>query len=261
MRRITSLLLLSLLLAGCANTGTTVPIGSTQTVFFVTDSPRGFKLVSEKMEFPESTNLAQEIISQLVSGKITPKDPNYANLWGSKNSLISITSADSIATIDLGTISLNVGAEAEQRAIDQIVWTYLNISTAIKAVRFTVNGKTVESFAGHVDTSTEFMLAPDYDVLNPLQISSIVEGEVLANPIKIWGEACTLEANVFWRLSKVGKVLKEGSTTASAACPERSAWSVELDKLEPGSYKFEVIEYSAEDGSLFAMDDKNFQVK
>ena len=95
MRRITSLLLLSLVLAGCANTGTTVPIGSTQTVFFVTDSPRGFKLVSEKMEFPESTNLAQEIVSELVSGKITPKDPNYVNLWGSKNSLISITSADS----------------------------------------------------------------------------------------------------------------------------------------------------------------------
>lgn len=261
MKRIALLLVLPLLLTGCANNAEKVEAGSTATIYFVSDTPRGFKLSSEKREFLKSGDLAKEIISDLVSGKITPKDPNYVNLWGSTNSVNSITSSNSVATIDLGNISLNVGSEGEQRAINQIVWTYLEFNTAIKSVRFTVNGEKVESFAGHVDTTGEFSRALSYEVLNPLQISSFNEGDVLSNPIKISGEACTFEANVFWRLSKDGKVLKEDSTTAAIACPDRSAWSITLDKLDPGSYKFEVVEYSAEDGSLFAIDDKNFTVK
>lgn len=261
MKRLSFLLILPLLVTGCANNAEKVEAGSTATIYFVSDTPRGFKLFSEKREFPKSEYLSKQIISDLITGKITPKDPNYVNLWGSSNSVNSITSANLVATIDLGNIFLNVGSESEQRAIDQIVWTYLEFNTAIKSVRFTVNGKAVESFAGHVDTTKEFTRAPSYEVLNPLQISSFNEGDVLSNPIKISGEACTFEANVFWRISKDGKVLKEDSTTAAIACPDRSAWSITLDKLDPGSYKFEVIEYSAEDGSLFAIDDKNFTVK
>jgi hypothetical protein len=261
MKRVALLLILPLLLTGCAKNAEPVAVSSTATIYFVSDTPRGFKLFSEKREFPKSEELSKQIISDLVSGKIAPKDPNYVNLWGSTNSVNSINTVNSVATIDLGKITLNVGSEGELRAIDQIVWTYLEFNTAIKSVRFTVNGKTVESFAGHIDTTQEFSRAPSYEVLNPLQISSLNDGDVLSNPIKISGEACTFEANVFWRLSNDGKTVKEGSTTAEIACPDRSAWSVALDKLDPGSYKFEAIEYSAEDGSLFAIDDKNFIVK
>jgi len=261
MKRVALLLLLSLLLTGCAKSEVTPEVGVNASVFFVADTPRGFKLFSEKREFPKSNDLALEIISQLVTGGLIPQDPDYVNLWNSQNSINSINTSHSIATIDLSTISLNVGAEAEQRAIDQIVWTYLELNSEVKGVHFTVNGKTVESFAGHVDTTGEFTRAPDYDVLNPLQISSISEGEELSNPIEISGEACTFEANVYWRLSQDGKLVRDGSTMAAVACPERSAWKVALGQLSAGSYRFEVIEYSAEDGSLFATDDKNFVIK
>lgn len=238
-----------------------VESATTANVYFVADTPRGFKLFSEKREFTQSDDFAQKIVSELVSGEISPTDPDYENLWGPSNSVISIETSDAIATIDLGSISLNVGSEGEQRAIEQIVWTYLELAPSIKSVRFTVNGKTVESFAGHVDTTGEFTRAPSYEVLNPLQISSITENDVLTNPVTISGEACTFEANVLWRLLKDGAIAKEAPTTAATACPDRSTWSVNLDTLPAGSYKFEVLEYSAEDGSLFAMDDKNFTVK
>jgi hypothetical protein len=261
MKKISLALIAVFLLSSCANDTGSAEQKAKTNIYFVADTPRGFKLFSEKMEFVQTDGLAQEIISDLVSGKLTPKDPEYVNLWGASNRLNSITTADSIATIDLGSISLNVGSEGEQRAIDQIVWTYLDSSPAIETVRFTVNGKVVESFAGHVDTSGDFTRAPSYEVLNPLQISSITEGEVLTNPITISGEACTFEANVVWRLSKDKTILKEEPTTAETACPDRSAWSIALDELAPGSYKLEVLEYSAEDGSLFATDDKNFIVQ
>lgn len=130
----------------------------------------------------------------------------------------------------------------------------------VASVRFTVDGESVESFAGHVDTSGEFARAPDYEVLNPIQIESIVDGDSLSNPVTITGNACTFEANVVWTLFKDGQKIEEGFTTADAACPERSAWKVSFKNLEPGAYSFEAKEFSAEDGSLFAIDDKNFVI-
>jgi hypothetical protein len=55
--------------------------------------------------------------------------------------------------------------------------------------------------------------------------------------------------------------VQEGFTTASSGCPERGDWSITLADLPPGKYRIEALEYSAEDGSLFAIDDKEFEVK
>ena len=81
------------------------------------------------------------------------------------------------------------------------------------------------------------------------------------NCSKTTKNACTFEANVVWTLLKDRKVIEEGFTTAAAACPDRSAWKVSLPELKPGEYVFEAKEFSAEDGSLFALDDKKFVIK
>lgn len=261
MKKFSLLVALAMFLTSCGSEVDLAAEKSSANIYFVADTPRGFKLYSEEHEFEKSDDLALEVISTLISGGIAPFDPDYTNLWGGANSVSAINLSDSVATIDLDTVALNVGAEAEQRAIDQIVWTYLELAPAVQSVRFTVNGSVIESFAGHVDTTGEFTRAPGYEVLNPLQISSISEGEELSSPVSISGEACTFEANVVWRLSMNGNIIKEEPTTAATACPDRSAWSVTLGELAPGDYKFEALEFSAEDGSLFAIDDKNFTVK
>jgi hypothetical protein len=97
--------------------------------------------------------------------------------------------------------------------------------------------------------------------LNPLQISSVNQGAELASPVTISGQACTFEANVVWKLLQDDKVVQEGFTTASAGCPTRGDWSISLDELKSGEYTIQVLEYSAEDGSLFAIDDKKFTVQ
>lgn len=261
MKRLSLIFVGAILLSGCASSEDLSKKSEMVNLYFVADTPRGFKLFSEYREFPDSENLNQEVISALVTGEVAPRDPDYANLWGPGNSINSISTSDSNATIDFGSIKLNVGGESEQRAIDQLVWTFLELDPTIKALRFTLNGKVFESFAGHVDTTGEFTRAPGYEVLNPLQITSITEGATLDSQLKVTGEACTFEANVVWKLLKDGKSVSEGFTTAAMACPDRSRWSVSLEELEPGAYAFEVVEYSAEDGSLFAIDSKNFIVK
>lgn len=258
MKRFLSLLLTTFLLIGCSTEAT--PRTVDVKIYFVADTPRGFKLFSEVQEVKEQEDLAEFVISQLISGVITPKDPDYVNLWDGSHSLNSISYNGSLATIDFSLGKLNVGSEGEQRAIDQLVWTLTELNDRVERVRFTVDGESVESFAGHVDTSGEFARATDYEVLNPIQIESIVEGDSLSNPVTITGNACTFEANVVWTLFKDGQEIEEVFTSATAACPERSAWKVSFEDLEPGAYSFEAKEFSAEDGSLFAIDDKNFVI-
>ena len=165
-----------------------------------------------------------------------------------------------MATVDLHLGILNVGSEAELRAIDEIFWTIASFDPQITQMNLLVDGKKTDSLAGHVDASKTFTLQPAFDVLSPLQISSIREGESLTNPITISGEACTFEANVVWKLSKDGVLLKSGAETAQEACPTRSKWTLKLGELARGSYQLSVVDYSAKDGSLIAQDTKNFKV-
>ena len=263
MKRIALLIATLLLVTGCAQ-NTTERVwedGIAVKLYFVADTPRGFKLFSEEQLSSDFYDLNLQVISDLVSGKVAPLDPDYVNLWGGSNTVNSVNVKDSVATIDLGAISLNVGAEAEQRAIDQIVWTLTALDPEVKSVAFTVSGKTVESFAGHVDTTAQFVRAIDYEVLNPIQISSLNEGAELVAPFTISGQACTFEANVVWKLLQGDTVVKEGFTTATSGCPDRGDWSISFDNLEAGQYTIQAVEYSAEDGSLFAIDDKKFTVK
>jgi hypothetical protein len=263
MKRVTLLIVSLLILAGCAQTTSerAVKDGVSVNFYFVSDTPRGFKLFSEVHTLSAVDDMNLQVISDLVTGAVAPLDPQYVNLWGNGNTVNSVTIDQSVATVDLGTLVLNVGAEAEQRAIDQIVWTLTEFAPELTSVAFTVNGKTVESFAGHVDTTVVFERAISYEVLNPIQISSIKQGEELNSPVTISGQACTFEANLVWKLSQGSKVVREGFTTASSGCPERGQWSITIGELASGNYTIAALEYSAEDGSLFAIDDKEFVIK
>ena len=263
MKKFAAFVTLLLLLSGCAQTATEslVEDGVPVKFYFVSDTARGFKLFSETQPLIDANDLNLQVVSDLVTGKITPLDPEYVNLWGGTNTVNSVKVNESVATVDLGEISLNVGAEGEQRAIDQIVWTLTEFAPEITSVAFTVNGEVVESFAGHVDTTSAFVRAIDYEVLNPLQISSINQGAELTSPVTISGQACTFEANVVWKLFQDGTVVQDGFTTATTGCPDRGDWSISFSELKPGEYTIQVLEYSAEDGSLFAIDDKKFSVK
>lgn len=262
MKRIASLIASLLLLTGCAQSSTELSKeqGQAAKLYFVADTPRGLKLFSETHFYLSLDDLAFQVISDLVSGKVVPLDPDYTNLWGGANTVNSVKIVRSIATVDLGAISLNVGADGEQRAIDQIVWTLTELLPEVKSVVITENGKSIVSFAGHVDT-TSLVRGIDYEVLNPIQISSFNEGAKLASVFSISGQACTFEANVVWKLSRDGVVVKEGFTTATTSCPDRGDWSISFENLVPGTYRIQALEYSAEDGSLSAKDDKIFTLK
>lgn len=226
-------------------------------IYFASDTGTALRLFSEKLLLPQkdSTKFA---LTYLLSGA-KPKDPNYTNLWPASSQLNSFSVSGDLATVDITFEKLNVGAEGENRALEQLSRTIATSNPQVTKVQFLRDGKTVETFAGHIDTTLPVAIDEGYESLATVDVD-LDEGDRVTSPVTITGMACTFEANVPWEISQNGKVINSGSTTASQACPVRSPWKVELGDLAPGTYQFRTWESSMKDGSLINEDTKTFLV-
>jgi spore germination protein GerM len=234
------------------------------TFYYVADTANGLRLYKETQAISATENdlgvdKGLNALVMLINGQLPPTDGNYQNLWRTGSKVNSITRAGDVETVDISLGRLQVGAEAEQRAIDQIVWTLTENDPSVKSVKFTVEGKSVESLAGHVDATKAFTREPQNEVLATVWVD-LLDGSDLVSPVKISGTACTFEANVGWELLQNSKVIKSGATTAASACPDRSSWSVDLGALPAGDYTFRAFDTSAKDGSLINEDTKDFTI-
>ena len=232
--------------------------------YFTSETAQGFRLVREvhqvsKVENDLGDDKGFNSLVMLVDGQLPPFDGDHRTLWNNGTKVNSVSVVEGIATVDLTLGRISLGAESEQRAIDQMVWTLIENDPAVTSVKFTIDGIVSESLAGHVDFSQVFTLAPSYEVLANVWIDLLDRSDV-SNPVSITGSACTFEANVAWELTKGGDVVSSGATTAATACPDRSDWSIDLGELAPGNYVLKVSDTSAEDGSLIFEDTKAFPV-
>ncbi|MCX6417596.1 MAG: GerMN domain-containing protein [Actinobacteria bacterium] len=232
--------------------------------YFTSETAQGFRLVREVHQVRKVENDLGDVkgfnsLVMLVDGQLPPFDGDHRTLWNNGTKVNSVSVVEGIATVDLTLGRISLGAESEQRAIDQIVWTLIENDPSVTSVKFTVDGIVSESLAGHVDFAQVFVPAPGFDVLASVWIDLLDRSDV-SNPVSITGSACTFEANVAWELTKGGDVVSSGATTAATACPDRSNWSIDLGELAPGNYVLKVSDTSAEDGSLIFEDTKAFTV-
>lgn len=232
--------------------------------YFVSETARGFRLIREVHQVSKAENELGDdkglnSLVMLVDGQLPPFDGDHRTLWNNGTKVNSVTTVDGVATVDLTLGRISFGAESEQRAIDQIVWTLIENDPTISSVKFTVDGVPSESLAGHVDFAQAFVQASGFDVLASVWIDLLDRSDV-SNPVSISGSACTFEANVAWELTQGGDAVSSGATTAELACPDRSNWTIDLGELAPGNYVLTVSDFSAEDGSVIFQDTKAFTV-
>jgi hypothetical protein len=224
--------------------------------YWVADTARGFRLYREFVRLEITPEPIMTALKSLIAS--TPKDSDYVSLWPKETKINSVVVVGNKATIDLTLGKMNVGSEAESMAIAQLVWTATAAQTSVKQIALTVDGKTVESIAGHVDATKPFRRGLTYEVLSPVWITVPEEGaQVSAQGFRLRGMASTFEANVAWKVFQNGKLVQQGSTTATEAAPAWTPWSVAIKGLLPGKYMFIAMEYSPKDGSLVAQDTKN----
>lgn len=232
--------------------------------YFVSETSQGFRLVREVQQVSKTENELGEdkglnSLVMLINGQLPPFDGDHRTLWNNGTKVNSVTTVDGVATVDLTLGRISLGSESEQRAIDQIVWTLIENDPTVTSVKFTVDGATAESLAGHVDFAQTFVPAPGFDVLASVWINLLDRSDV-TNPVSISGSACTFEANVSWELTQSGDAVSSGATTAEFACPDRSDWKINLGDLTPGNYVLKVSDLSAKDGSVIFEDTKAFTV-
>lgn len=228
--------------------------------YWVADTSRGFRLYREFVQINPVPDAITAALQQLVSHK--PFDPDYASLWPVGTTINSVKVDGDLATVDVTFPKLNLGSESESLAIAQLVWTATAADANVKRVSLTVDGKRIESLAGHVDATKAFSRSLTYEVLAPIWITSPTENQtVAAKGFTLSGMASTFEANVVWKVFKDGVLIQEGAATALEAAPAWKPWSVLIKDLNPGTYQFFAMEYSAEDGSLVAQDTKKAILK
>jgi len=228
-------------------------------MYYVGKTSIGLRLYREFRSIISTDDMGLFSLRALVRNKHRPLDRDYFNLWGNGSVINDVRYSGSKAFVDISVMPLKVGAEAEMRAIDQLVWTLTANHPTTTSVTFTSGGKPFESFAGHVDAQQSFSRELQYEVLAPVWVDQLAS--VVTSPVIMRGTACTLEAGVHWQLFRNGEMIRENHVLASGACPIRGGWSVNLGMLRAGSYAFAAQDISAKDGSVTQEDTKEFVIR
>jgi len=231
----------------------------TVALYYVGKTANGIRLYREFRSVMSTDDMGLYSLRALVRNKNHPSDMDYYNLWGNGSEINYVRYWGSKAVVDVSVMPLNVGAEAEMRAIDQLVWTLTANHPSTTFVKFTSGGKPFESFAGHVDARRNFSRELHYEVLAPVWVDQVAA--VMTSPVMMRGTACTFEAGVHWQLFRSGRLIRENQVVASGACPVRGGWSVNLGMLREGKYKFAGQDISAKDGSVTQEDTKTFVIR
>jgi hypothetical protein len=116
---------------------------------------------------------------------------------------------------------------------------------------------------GQLDSSGPFTrAATPPDALCDIWVDSPAPSATVAQskPVVVRGQAVAFEATVEWQLRRADASLRQGFVTASIGAPSRGTFTVDLGRLDAGTYTFRAFTSSAKDGSTVAEREVTFSV-
>ena len=224
-------------------------------VYYVMDDPAsGPRLYREQHGADVGDNPALAAVRAMLAEPAD--DPDYTSPWPDGTSVGDYNVSGDTATVDLSDF-VAVGAQAEEVAVQQLVYTVTANDNAVKKVRLTVDGEAPQS--GHSDWSGPVARAPMVDVQGFVWLLGPTEGATVSSPAEISGYGTAFEGTVSWEVRRAGTVVAEGFTQAGAT-GEFAEFSDSVE-LVPGTYEIRAFESSAEDGRPLHVDTKTFTVE
>ncbi|GAA4124656.1 hypothetical protein GCM10022415_30920 [Knoellia locipacati] len=145
-------------------------------------------------------------------------------------------------------------ARTAELAISSLVWT-AQAAVGRGDLPVTVQSGSPGLLLGFVDPSRTFTRAgTPADALCDIWLDSPTPGASVdvARAVVVRGQAVAFEANVEWELRSGDRVVRKGFTTASIGAPGRGTFTVDLGRLDAGSWTFRALTSSAKDGSPLA---------
>ncbi|WP_214370482.1 GerMN domain-containing protein [Pseudonocardia sp. H11422] len=210
-------------------------------IYYVGDTAAGFRLFREF--HPVATaDPASDAVRQMLA--TPPADPDYRSLWPAGTRLLSpVTRADGVITVDLSAEAAGpaqVGAEAAELTVQQLVFTVQAALQATDPVRVLVDGEPVGELWGHVALAEPVARADQYAVRSLVQIDSPAHGATVGPQVTVTGEAAVFEATVLWEVRRDGAVVRSGFTSSQEG--QRFSPFRFTVALEPGEYEIRVSE-------------------
>ena len=141
-------------------------------------------------------------------------------------------------------------AEAARLEVAALVWTaQAAVGRGDVPVRMTTSDG--GRLLGHVSADTAFTrAATPPEALADLWVDEPSPGAALpaGRTVTVRGQAVAFEATVEWELRRGTTTLRDGFATADAGAPRRGTFTVDLGRLEAGTWTFRAFTTSAEDG-------------
>lgn len=225
---------------------TPTPETTTVRVYAMVDTRNGLRLVRENRDVTGDDPLVAAV-EQMIAG---PDDPDYSNPWNPATTVLGVTQADDVLTVDLSedARTANIGSEGAALMIQQLVWTVTDAAgTDGAAVLLTIAGEPAGELWGVVTWDAPVTRADPLSVRSLVQIDEPREGAQTGTSVTVSGDAAVFEAVLPWSvLDSAGAEVASG-TTMTAEGQTFSPFSFTVD-LEPGTYTVVITEDDPSDG-------------
>lgn len=196
-----------------------------------------------------------------------PLDPDYFGAWPDGATVSDVRIEDGNAVVVLGgAVTNSVGAETAAMTIEQLVWTVTAIAadagSPLNGVRLVVDGAASggADLWGHVDVRGVLRRGPSVDTQAPVWLIAPQQDARVGETFQVHIDGTVFEATAHLRVrNAAGTVVYDDFVTLDAGAPARGDAVVSLT-LTPGRYTVEAFYFSADDGSIQAMDDHEITV-
>lgn len=203
-------------------------------------------------------------VTEMLTGE--PYDPDYVSAWPTSATVRAVRIDGDVAVVDLGGVSTNnVGSEVAELTVAQLVWTVTAVAAdagaPLAGVRLLVDGSATSELWGHVAVGGVLRRGSALQTLAPVWLISPQDGDTVGRSFRVHIDGAVFEATAQLRVRDAGgTTVHEQFVTLDAGGPARGEASLTLT-LEPGRYTLEAFYYSAEDGSVQAVDDHDITVR
>lgn len=187
-------------------------------------------------------------------------DPDYRTLWPASASVRNVTVAADAVVVDLGGAKTNsVGAAAAEAAVQQLIWTATAVSGR-QAVRLLFDGAAMSDLWGHVSVSGTLRRASAVGTLAQVWLISPQHGDRVGRTFEVHIAGMVFEATAQLRVrNAAGAIVQNHTLTLSNGAPSLGEGRLSIT-LSPGAYTLEAFYFSAEDGSVQALDNHSITV-
>jgi hypothetical protein len=210
-------------------------------VWFQVDTARlGLRLARELRDLPIDDPVRAGV-EAMIAG---PDDPDYGSPWNPETEVLATSVEKGRITVDLSADArtANVGSAGAALMVQQLVYTATDAAGRPGAdVELLVDGRPAGELWGTVVWDGPIGRDDPDDVRMLVQIDTPREGEVVAGPLTVNGEANVFEATVVWRILDEGGDLVDSSfvTTSEGFTFAPFEFGIVLD---PGTYVVEIQE-------------------